>query len=66
MRNIKKINVLPNVPTKASKLRDDFIRDKRIEDENHKNNDSKPEWKLRQFLGIEASENISESIKNIK
>lgn len=57
---------LPKVPTLASKLRDDYLRKKRIEKDEKANEGSKPMWKLRQFLGVGASEDISESIKNIK
>ena len=54
------------MPTLASKLRDDYLRKQRIDYSNSLKDNSKPMWKLRQFLGVGASEDISESIKNIK
>lgn len=57
---------LPKVPTLASKLRDDFLRKQRMEFNDKEKDSTKPMWKLRQFLGVGASEDISDSIKNIK
>ena len=64
LRKISK--VLPKVPTKASKLRDEHLKNEREKLANSFKNDSKPQWKLRQFLGIGPSEGIVQSIKMLK
>lgn len=63
-RALKKL--LPKVPTKASKLRDEHLKNYRDQLENSRKEEAKPEWKLRQFLGIGPSDDIAETIKRIK
>lgn len=62
----KIVKVVPNIPTKASKLRDDFMKQQRMELSESKLKENEPLWKLRQFKGIGPSENIVESMKQIK
>lgn len=64
---LKKISkVLPKMPTKASKLRDTYLKQTRDDVAHAVMNDNKNEWKLRQFLGVGASEDIVKSIKLIR
>lgn len=59
--NVKK--VLPKVGTKASKLRDDFIKNYKAQIEMTRDEPSKNQWKMRQFLEIGPHDDIAESIK---
>ena len=66
-KELKKITkVLPKMPTKASKLRDDYLKNIRNEISNQINDEHKAEWKLRQFLGVGPSEDIVKSIKHVR
>lgn len=54
------------MPTKASKLRDEHVKQQKEQMLDDQKNQFKPQWKLRQFLGVGPSEDIAESIKRIK
>lgn len=62
--NVKK--VLPKVATKASKLRDDYLKNYRAQIEMTRDEPIKNEWKMRQFLEIGPHDDIAESIKRNK
>jgi hypothetical protein len=64
--SIRHQKVLPKFTTKASKLRDEFLKNYRLKMNNSVNEGHKDEWKLRQFLGIGPSEDILGSIRRIK
>ena len=57
---------LPKFPTKASKLRDDYLKNYICSRDATKEEQPKVEWKLRQFLGIGPHEDIAESLRRAK
>ncbi|CAI2387718.1 unnamed protein product [Moneuplotes crassus] len=57
---------LCKAPTKASKLRDDYLKTCKEKLENSHNDQPKVEWKIRKFLSIGPHEDIANSIRRLK